>query len=111
MSLGYRGCSNGDRLVSETVPFVDPECHIQSKTFTTSTYIYLSQELAPPTDAPNVYLCVRMCTFVHMHAFVCTCMWRPEDKLRCHSLSANYLIFSNFYFSFVMGEWLSVCRP
>lgn len=33
------------------------------------------------------YVCVLVYVLVYVHARVCTCVWRPEDNLQCHSLS------------------------
>lgn len=36
----------------------------------------------------SVYVCACVCAGVH----VCTCMWRPENKLVCHSAAASHLV-------------------
>lgn len=40
----------------------------------------------------SVSLCV-LCASIHVCAYVCTCMWKPEDTLKCYYLGTIYPVF------------------
>lgn len=66
--LGRHRTLSGDNSVSEIVCFVAPECQPKGN------LQHHHQLPHPLAKVPHIDISVSMCTFVHMHAFVCTCM-------------------------------------